>query len=412
MMPLAILVMRASVMACKFALTIFVGRYLDLTALGLYGLAVGAVAIGPVVIGMGMVHVIMRDAVVLPLAELTRHLRHYWAFTLGVYAALAGVVLLASMLFGASSLWLLIVAVMFFEHFGNDIFQLFSNLDRPLPANITAFLRGAAWILLYIPLAYLDESFRNLPALFLFWLGGSAVAMGMFFFLARAWPWRSVLSARRGIAWIVNTIRNSILIYISDLSFVASLYIDRYLVTLFLGLELAGVYFLYWSVANAASNLVSMTVLQLQRPRLIKAHYTGEQQHRDLCGSFLRTTGWITISLSMITGLAFHLLLPLFKQPFVSEHLAAFWLIMAGLAMRSMADAGAMALFTAHRDRIMTLTNVIAVIGLSAAEMMLLPVLGLYGAGSAILVTFSAVTAWRCWLIFMPDQSLTRSSRA
>ena len=81
-------------------------------------------------------------------------------------------------------------------------------------------------------------------------------------------------------------------------------------------------------------------------------------------------------------------------------------------AMRSMADAGAMALFTAHRDTIMTLTNIAAVIGLGAAEMLLLPALGLYGAGAAILITFGVVTAWRCGLIFAPGVTLPHPRRA
>ena len=56
-------------------------------------------------------------------------------------------------------------------------------------------------------------------------------------------------------SWITTNVKNAFLIYISDLSFVASQYVDRYLVTAFLGLRLAGVYFLYWSVANAVRHV-------------------------------------------------------------------------------------------------------------------------------------------------------------
>jgi hypothetical protein len=47
-------VMRASVMICKFALVAFLARYLGLSSLGLYGLALGVVSILPVLAGMGM----------------------------------------------------------------------------------------------------------------------------------------------------------------------------------------------------------------------------------------------------------------------------------------------------------------------------------------------------------------------
>lgn len=395
-----ILAMRTAVMACKFGLAIFVGRYFDLSSLGLYGLSVGAVALAPVIVGMGMVHVIMREAVTLPASQLTNHLRHYWSFTISVYALILVVAAIQTVTFKTSELWILIIIIMLFEHFGNDVFQLLSNLERPLAANINVFLRGAAWILIYIPVALWNDSFRTLTALFEFWLAGSALAVAVFVVTHLTWPWKAAFAAPFELSWIVRTIRNSFLIYISDLSFVASLYIDRYLVTLFLGLELAGVYFLYWSVATAASNLVSMTVLQLQRPLLIKAHHEGPEKHRRLSGSFIRTTAWATVVLSIATGGAFHLLLPLLKQPSIADHLSAFWVIMAALGMRNIADAGAMALFTAHRDRIMTVTNVASVIGLIIAQISLLPLLGLYGAGAATLITFLGITLWRFRLIF------------
>lgn len=395
-----ILAMRASVMACKFGLAIFVGRYLDLSSLGVYGLSVGAVAIAPVIVGMGMVHVIMREAVTLPISQLTNHLRHYWSFTAFVYALVLVMATILTVTFKTSELWILLIVIMVFEHFGNDVFQLLSNLERPLAANINAFLRGAAWILVYIPIALWNDSFRTLSALFEFWLAGSALAVAVFFLTNLSWPWKAAFALPFELSWIVRTIKNSFLIYISDLSFVASLYIDRYLVTLFLGLDLAGIYFLYWSVASAASNLVSMTVLQLHRPLLIKAHHEGTDKHRQLSGSFIRTTAWVTVVLGIATGCAFHVLLPLLKQPSIANHLPAFWLIMAALGVRNIADAGAMALFTAHRDRIMTVTNVASVVGLVIAQILLLPLLGLYGAGAAILMTFLGISLWRFQLIF------------
>jgi O-antigen/teichoic acid export membrane protein len=403
-----ILAMRASVMACKFGLAIFVGRYLDLASLGLYGLSVGAIAIAPVVVGMGMVHVIMRDAVILPLCQLTNHLRHYWAFTFSVYVLALIVAVILTVLFKTSGIWILIIVIMMFEHFGNDVFQLLSNLERPLAANVNAFLRGAAWILIYIPFALWDDHFRSLTALFGFWLGGSALATGVFFITSRSWPWKAALAQPLELSWITKTIKNSFLLYISDLSFVGSQYSDRYLVTLFLGLELAGVYFLYWSVASAASTLVSMTVLQLQRPLLIKAHHEGNGKHRQLSSSFIKNTAWVTVVLAVATGCAFYLLLPLLKQPAVADHLSAFWLIMAALGVRNVADAGAMSLFTAHRDRIVSITNVTSMIALVAAQVTLLPLLGLYGAGAAILLTFLGIALWRFRLIFGSSSGSTK----
>jgi O-antigen/teichoic acid export membrane protein len=401
---IAVLAMRASILACKFGLVIFIGRYLDLTSLGLYGLAAGAVSLGPVVIGMGMVQLIMRDAVTLSLEQVTIELRHYWCFTTSIYVLVLICAVVGTIALGASNLWWLVVVIMLFEHFGSDLFLLLSSLERPVLANVSAFLRGAAWILVYVPIAIWEPAFRTSAVLFEFWLGGSVSALLLFLWASRSWPWKAAFSSPFKPAWIMTTIRKAFVIYVADLSFVGSQYLDRYLVSFFLGLQLAGVYFLYWSVANAVGTLVSMIVFQIQRPRLIKAHHDGGAlAHRQLTGKFMRTTISATVAFTVAVGCAFYIVLPILKQPAsVADHVAAFWVIMAGMAMRNIADFGAMALFTSRRDYMMTLTSLTAVIGLLLAQAVLLPLAGLNGAGAAILLTFLSISLWRYKLLFKP----------
>src|SRR4030088_2181201 len=124
---LIIMAMRASIMGSKFALAIFIARYLDLSSLGLYGLAAGAIAVVPVVVNIGMNHLVMRDAVTASPAELTHSLRHYWSFVTSAYIILLALAVLLTIVFDTSVLWILIIAVMFFEHIGYDVFYLFSN---------------------------------------------------------------------------------------------------------------------------------------------------------------------------------------------------------------------------------------------------------------------------------------------
>lgn len=397
----AVMTLRACVMGCKFALAIFIGRYLDLSSLGFYGLAAGAIAVVPVVVGLGMVHQLMRDAVTASASELTDGLRHYWSFIASVYGALLTFAALITIVFGASTLWILVIAVMLFEHFGNDTFQLFSNLQRPLAANAGAFLRGAAWVIVYIPLAIWDPNLRTLAHLFAFWLGGGVLSFLMFVCMSRSWPWRHTFSVPFQRSVLAGTVRKSLIIYVSDLGFIASQYVDRYLVTLFLGLEVAGIYFLFWTVANAQTTFLSMVVFQQQRPLLIKAYRVGgPKAHYDLTLSLMRTSILATATLSLVCGFAFQEFLPYLGQPSLAAHLGAFWLIMAGMAFRSLADFGAMGLFTAHRDRLTTLTNVVSVFILVCAQVALLPLASLYGAGGSILITFIGITLWRWKLLF------------
>jgi O-antigen/teichoic acid export membrane protein len=394
--------MRASTLACKLGLTVFVGSQLGLSALGLYGLAAGAIALGPVMVGLGMVHVIMREAVTLPLEQLTGHLRNYWYFTTSIYALILAFAAGVTYLFGVSWLWVVIIAITLFEHFGNDVFQLLSNLERPLLANANAFLRSTAWILIYVPLAFWDPAFQSLPALLALWLCGSILAFLQFVWETRSWPWGVAFAFPFKRSWVVASIRNSFVIYLGDLGWVASQYLDRYLVTAFLGLRLAGIYFFYWSVANAVSTFVSFAVLQIQRPRLIRAFdERGPEAHLRLVSHAMKITALTSIGFSAVVAASFYVMLPFLKQPTaVGDYLGAFALIMAGIALRNVADLGAMGLFTARRDHAMTLTIVTSALALAIAQAALLPIAGLHGAGAAIMIAFAAMILWRYQLLF------------
>ncbi|MDQ8728052.1 polysaccharide biosynthesis protein [Bradyrhizobium sp. LHD-71] len=353
-----------------------------------------------------MNHLLMRDAVTTSRAELTNSLRHYWAFVTLIYVVMFTVAVLFASMFGTSSLWVLIVAVTFFEHIGNDVFYLFSSIQHHFLANANAFLRGAAWICVYIPLAIWDPDLRTLSHLFGFWLIGSMLSFTLFVYASWSWPWKASLSLPFQLSVVTTTIRKSFIIYVTDLCFIASQYIDRYLVTLFLGIKLAGVYFLFWTVANAATSFLALVLQQQQRPLLIQAYRVGgSSAHCQLAWRFTQTTALATAALSIAVGSAFQIFLPWLGQPSLAADLPAFWLILAGMAVRYLADFAAMGLFTAHHDRLMTLTTVVSVGVLVIAQVTLLPLAGFYGAGGAMLITFIGIGLWRYRLLF--DSLLT-----
>jgi O-antigen/teichoic acid export membrane protein len=398
---LMVMAMRASVMGSKFALAIFIAHYLDLSSLGLYGLASGAIAIVPVIVNTGMNHLLMRNAVTASPHELTDTMRHHWAFVLSVYAILLTLAVVVTSVFGTPVLWLLIVAAMLFEQVGNDVFYLFSSIQHHVSANAIAFIRGAAWILCYIPLAIWEPNLRTLPYLFTFWLAGGFFSLVLFVYLSWSWPWIAAFSLPFKTSVVTGTLRKSVLFYVSDLSFIASQYVDRYLVTLFLGIKAAGIYFLFWTVANAATAFLGLVLGQKQRPLLITAYRTGGLgAHNQLTWRFLQTTVFATAGLSIAVGSAFQILLPWLGQASLAGHWPAFWLIVAGIALRYLAEFLGMGLFTAHRDQITTLTNVVSVCVLVVAQVLLLPVAGLHGAGGAILITFAGISLWRYRLLF------------
>lgn len=393
--------MRAAIMGAKFALAIFIAHYLDLSSLGLYGLATGAIAIVPVMVNMGMNHLLMRMAVNVGLDELFDSLRQYWTFISVIYVLIFIAAIGVTVTFDSPSIWILLVAVIYLEHIGNDAFYLLSNLQRHLAANVIAFVRGAAWVAIYMPLAIVFPDLRNLSCLFGAWMACGLASIVLFAILSRSWPWKKGWRCRFRVSFVINTIRESYLLYVSDLSFIAGQYIDRYLVTLFLGIKAAGVYFLFWTVANATTTFLALVLQQKQRPLMIRAYAEGgDTAHRNLTRRFMRVSFIAAFALSAMIAAAFQVSLFWLRQPDLTAHISALWLIVIGMAVRYMADFSAMALFSSHQDRAMTITHVSSALLLIAAQLVLLPLAGLYGAGAAILLTSVGILVWRYRLLF------------
>src|SRR5262249_46950485 len=89
--------------------------------------------------------------------------------------------------------------------------------------------------------------------------------------------------------------------------------------------------------------------------------------------------------------------LPYLDRPALQANLPIFWLILLATLTRVGADSYAFILLALHRDRAIAVISVAGAIASAALNMMLIPILGLAGAGTAYLLTGSGLWAARFW---------------
>jgi O-antigen/teichoic acid export membrane protein len=399
--PLYILLIRGALLAIRLLLVLYIGKYLGLRDLGVYGLLNGAVALTPVFVSMGMVHLVMRDTVSHDIRDSVRSLRIYWSYIAFVYAVGIAFVCILYIYGYISQLVLICSFICFLEHVGNDFFHLFINTRRPILANVTAFFRGGVWVILYVPLSSIFEIFRSVEWLFIFWFAGDVLALLLASWSVRHWPWRESLQQRLDFRSYLEVWRRSRLLFVSDLTHLAAQYLDRYIVSFYLGLELAGVYFFFWTIGNAVNTLVTLGFVQVQRPKLIAASVEDTKyKTREFVGlvrKYCKENLIITTVLTTVVGFIFETLVPYVHKPEVLPYIGAFWLIMIASGLRTLADFGAMAQFAASADVEMTASNAASLALFLLLGIAFTPVLGIYGAGLAVFCTFSLVGSWRFW---------------
>lgn len=343
--------MRLGMLAGKFLLSLFIVRYIGLEALGIYGLISGAAAIIQMAVRLGVFSSLSRIAVNQPLEQLTQNLRHYGVGCLVLYLLLLPIVIAAGWHFDQMEIALLSFAAIVLEHISLDVFVLTNNLNKPRLANMLLSLQSAFWIYLFMAIAFIIPSLRTLDAVFTFWIGGGIATAVVAAFLTRHWPWKQAFNGKVSLSWYHFHVIGSWRIYVSELIGVLSLYIDRYLISIFLNLELAGVYILFWQVTNAICNLVGASVLQVYRPRLISAYQ--EKNDGEFKSLFYESAGramGMTVLLSIAASIVIPFLIGLTDHPMAMEYLPLFWLMLFALLFRTAADICSYTLFAQHRD--------------------------------------------------------------
>jgi O-antigen/teichoic acid export membrane protein len=392
--------MRCATLGIKFILTIFIAHSMGLEALGLYGLISGITIMAPTLASMGLMTLIARELVTHPLPELTRTMRHYWRVNGLVYAGLIIPVAVAVAVY-LNQPWLVgaTLVLSLLEHINSDCFSLLINRKRPILANVLFFIRAGGWMFLFIALAWFWPEFATITALIWFWFVALIICLTGFVVATREWPWKPEGGHETLVetkVWFVERARKTVQFWGSDLGNSAGQYIDRYIVTAFLGLQFTGVYVLYWSVVNAIYNLVNTGTLQINRPHLIDAaHRKDAADFWKVFRLMARNALLSAIGFSLAAAVVFPLIVPYLNRPLASQFVPVLWVLLFATVLRSGFDLLANYLYARRMDTPLIVTNISVLPVSIVMNLLLLPVLGIYGAALGAVLTQLIVTAVR-----------------
>jgi len=408
-----LLAMRGGSTVAKFLLAIYTARYLGLADLGIYGLLVGAVTIMPAIVGFGMTDWIMRKIVDLPRAEALPLVASRLGLTLSIHLIVQPLALAVDILLGEPiplPIAVLCGAILLLENLGSEAVDMLIARRRVLLAYWLTFLRTGAWPYPVIAIGLLYPETRTLEFLLLGWLGMLAanwvIMIGLVIPEGR---WR-YLRPRPGS--LLHDLRGSLLLYIKDVSVTVSMFVDRFLISIFLGLELTGVYTLFWSIANVVHSLSVNGVLQAQLPHLIATAQSGEPKGLRALERHLQIeTGIWALLLALAAAVATPLMLPYLDRPLVQDYLPVFWVILFATLLRVAADSYGFMLLALHRDRAIAAVAFSGAIASAGLNLMLTPLAGLWGASAAYVMTSGGLFAAR-YALSRPDQSGEASSGA
>jgi O-antigen/teichoic acid export membrane protein len=380
----------------KFLLTLYIARYLGLADLGIYGLVAAAGTLTPAILGFGLTDWISRQIVLMDHSDALRKISARLSVSLTAHLFFQPVIWTVNFALGspvpASWIWL-ISPIILLEHLASDAHDLLVARGHIVLISTLQFMRATSWPIAVVGVGFLDPATRTLEYVFLGWLVGltlMALILGGWLLLQRAWSflrWREFLE-------VIGGIRASFPLYVRDITWAASLFIDRYLISLTLGLELTGVYVFFWSVANVVHGMVVSVVLQPQVSKLVEAVARADIPNFRAFERKLRWEGTIwTVLLSLAALGAVIVLLPFLQRPELGAHFSIFLLILVAAWARVEADEFGFVLLALHRDRAILMTSAAGAFASALMNAVLVPAFGLWGAAAAFLLTGLVVLA-------------------
>jgi O-antigen/teichoic acid export membrane protein len=387
------MLLRGGTIALKFGLSFYVARFIGLSELGVYGLVVGATLVLPNFYRAGLTSSIARALLDAEPQHMTPDLRHYLVWTIGCYGLslvvlplLQGIGAIKTLEINVYIVWLIVLA----EHLAADMTLLLNNLYQTRAANIYGLAQTAIWVIPFIALGLLFPALRSLSALLEFWAVGALLSVLGCATLFSHWPWRGASPIRRG--WFSTNLRAAGYLYFSDLTGTVGQFVDRYLIAALIDVEHAGIYTLFFQLANAVYTLVSSSIVNIHRPRVLSAFQNG-----DIATALKRLHGLQSeaigsmVALSAMTGVLFHFVAPLLKRPLVLTYLPLLWFTFAATIIKAWCLTSFIELYARHLDRKLFWLNVLILLLVTLGCFVVIPVLGIYGIPLATSLTYLLV---------------------
>jgi O-antigen/teichoic acid export membrane protein len=390
---LPLMLLRGGTIVLKFGLSFYVARYIGLGELGVYGLVVGATLVLPNCYRAGLTSSIARRLLDAEPAHMTHDLRHYLVWTLACYGLTLALLpwlqqldFVRALHMNVYVVWLIVLA----EHLAADLALLLNNLYRTRAANVFGLLQTALWVLPFILLGLWFPALRSLPALLAFWAAGATLSVLACAALFARWPWRG--GARLQRAWFVRNLRDAGFLYFSDLTGTLGQFVDRYLIAVLIDIEHAGIYTLFFQLANAIYTLVASSIVNIHRPRVLSAFQRGDAATGVARLSALQKEALASmLVLSLLTGVAFQFAAPLLKRPLVLLYLPLLWCTFAATLCKAWCLTAFIELYARRHDRELFWLNLLILLLVTLGCVAAIPMWGIYGIPLATGLSYAGI---------------------
>jgi O-antigen/teichoic acid export membrane protein len=391
--------LRLASLAGKLALSLYMGKVFALAALGLYGLAFGAVMLAIVLLGFRIDYVVSREIANSSPERQQKVGAAAAILFLFCFLVAAPLVVIGLWLAGVKAtvgFIVLLLVLCGIEAYANYLYTVTIALGRPALANALFFIRSGLWTVPAMAVSWFEPAYRTVEFVLLCWLAGVSLSVILNIIVLRreiVGPWR-----RGGFDWaeIRHATSAGIMIWIGSVAVTLGAYADRYVLAGALTLNEVGVATFYASFTAAVLTLVQSASTNVTLPSLIAHHDAGRMG--EFAAEMRRTervAAMVCLAVVAVLAGVMWLCAGWLGKPELIAAFPFFLLLLVATFIRTQAETLYTGLFVVRAHRAIWIGNLLF-LGVSLAlNFLLIPLLGLTGLGVAAIGSALILARWR-----------------
>ncbi len=395
--PLTAVTLRLITALSRFSFIILASKHMSPSEFGTYGLATSFIAIFVQWVGLEFYVYSQREALSLNNQSTTSITIKQLKFNIISFAFFIPIIVsvLAFKDFN-STIFILIISVLFFEYISQELSRILVFLLRPLAATTLIFIRNGIWPIAAITMLLNYETYSSTEIFLSLGLIGAFFASLIGFLLIYSKKMDRIFSTPLNWEWLKSGLLQIRPFLVSAIAFKALELQDRFILEYYHGLEAFGSYFLLATLASGIQLILGTAVGQIWGPRTIKAY-----RHNDFVLYKINRRSWIyhNIFFGFFSILGAVILigptLQLIGKAEYIEQINVFYILLLSQLLMTAAEFWQMELYARKLDKWMPISALIAFVFGALANFILIPIYSGIGAAIATCIGFMVLTLVR-----------------
>ena len=387
------MIFRGLTLASKFLFIIFIGKYsIDESNLGIFGLISTSVALLVYVIGFDFYVFNTREILKTQTNRISK-IKNQLFFHLLAYLIIIPISFFLIFKFGFISIeyvWLLLV-LLISEHLGQELYRLFTTLEKSIIANIMLFFRSGAWVWCVLVDYFVLNNPINIKRYIIFWTLFSWVSFVVFgVLLVRFMGIKTIKYSPPDWKWINEGIKTASVFFVGSLSFQVIQFSDRFMIDYFYDKKLVGVYTAYAQFTNAIDVFTFSAITMAAYPKLVKS-FVNRKKYDEIKTQFSKHLVLVSISMILIVCFLGPVIFKYLDKPAIFREINTFYTLLGGVLFLILSNIYHYDLYVKKKDGIILKTAFIGMIINVSLNIVLIPRWSVFGAAIATLFSFFTI---------------------